>query len=75
MKAALIVLLALALVALVAWAGLCVRPRPLPAFSGTAADAPTATLRLPGDLPAPVARFYGALYGADVSEYVRSRGP
>lgn len=49
---------------LLAWAGLKIKPRPFPSFP-TAAP-PGETLPLPGGLPAPVERFYRALYGESV---------
>ncbi len=49
---------------LLAWVGLQVKPAPFAAYAGT----PTAleTVPLPKGLPAPVARFYRALYGEHI---------
>ena len=68
MKTLAIVLLALGMLALAIWLGLRVRPGPLPPFAGQE-EAPAAareTMPLPDGLPAPVARFYRALYGDEV---------
>ena len=47
-----------------AWLGLRVKPRPLPAFAG---NSPVLeTVPLPEGLPAPVERFYRQLYGDQV---------
>jgi hypothetical protein len=45
----------------VTWIGLRIQPQPLPPVDLTPAD--VATTGLPDDLPAPVARFYQAVYG------------
>jgi hypothetical protein len=46
------------------WLGLQVRPASFPAWPEQ--PAPPATVPLPSGLPEPVARFYRAIYGADV---------
>ncbi len=46
------------------WLGLRVEPAPLPTPSLT--GSPTTVVALPPDLPAPVARFYRALYGRQI---------
>lgn len=56
---------ALALLLLVGWAGLQVRPAPFPAPT-RAEPSSLRTVPLPDDLPAPVARFYRDLYGEEV---------
>ena len=58
------ILMALAVVAALLallWIGVRVRPRPFPRFAQPAG--PVATAPLPAGLPAPVERFYRALYG------------
>jgi hypothetical protein len=64
MKFAFIIVGALALLTVVGWLGLRVKPRPFPAYAG-AAVAPQ-TLPLPAGLPAPVERFYRTVYGGRV---------
>jgi hypothetical protein len=63
------VIIGVAVVFVVGWAGLKVRPAPFAPYGGPAgepaADAPAelGTVPVPSDLPAPVARFYRELYG------------
>lgn len=59
--AALLALLALG------WAGLRVRPAPFPPVAGPPGE--VATVPLPDDLPAPVARFYRELYPGGLPVY------
>lgn len=49
---------------LLGWLGLQVRLAPFPAFSQS--SGPAETMPLPANLPPPVARFYGKVYGGDV---------
>ena len=64
MKIVLIIVGALALLVLVGWLGLQIKPKPFPAY---AAATPTLeTVRLPAGLPAPVERFYRTVYGERV---------
>jgi hypothetical protein len=58
------VVLGIALLVLVGWSGLLVQPAPFPSFSGS--SAPLETVPLPTNLPAPVARFYRAIYGDQI---------
>ena len=61
MKIVLIAFAVLALLLLLGWLGLRVKPRPLPAFAG---NSPVLeTVPLPEGLPAPVERFYRQVYG------------
>jgi len=64
MKPFLIVLLILAALVLIAWLGLKVKPAPFPAYAG--ASPALETIPLPAGLPAPVERFYRAVYGERV---------
>lgn len=64
MKILIIVAGVLALIVLLGWLGLQVRPQPFPAYAGAAA--PLQTVPLPGGLPAPVERFYRTVYGERV---------
>lgn len=61
MKVVMLLALSILVLALVAWAGLRVRPQPLPDFIGPA-GAPE-MLALPSDLAPAVARYYETLYG------------
>jgi len=61
MKILLIIAGALALLILIGWLGLQIKPKPFPAYAGAAA-APQMR-PLPAGLPAPVERFYRAVYG------------
>jgi hypothetical protein len=61
MKILAILLLAVVAVAAAVALGLRIVPRPLPRFDG--AEPPLASVPLPDDLPAPVARWYRDLYG------------
>jgi len=55
------ILIALVVLAGIAWLGLKVKPRSFAPYPGVAAGPDT--VPLPDDLPAPVARFYLAIYG------------
>ncbi len=66
MKTIGIILAVLTGMLLVAWLGLQVQPRPLPPFSGRAAQAEFTAV--PGDLPAPVSRFYDRVYGEEMPQ-------
>jgi hypothetical protein len=64
MKIALILAGALALLVLVGWLGLKLKPKPFPAYP--AATPSLDTVPLPAGLPAPVEKFYRAVYGERV---------
>jgi hypothetical protein len=64
MKIALIIVGIVVALGVVGWAGLQIKPRPLPAFAQP--SGPVDMQPLPDDLPAPVARFYRQLYGDEV---------
>jgi hypothetical protein len=61
---ALIIVGAIVALGVVAWVGLRIKPRPLPAFAQQSGA--VSTQPLPDDLPAPVDRFYCQLYGEQV---------
>ncbi|HDQ73660.1 MAG TPA: hypothetical protein ENN19_16415 [Chloroflexi bacterium] len=58
------ILIVLVAMALVGWLGLRIKPKPFAPYAAQASD--LATVPLPDDLPAPVARFYRAIYGDQV---------
>lgn len=64
MKTLLIVVSVIAALSLVGWLGLQIRPRPFPPYAERSADLKTTAL--PPGLPAPVERFYRALYGEEI---------
>lgn len=64
MKITLRILMAIGSFIALAWAGLQVRPKPFASYP--AQSPPLATMPLPGDLPAPVARYYRQLYGDQI---------
>lgn len=61
MKILLIIPGILAILVLLGWLGLLVKPRPFTSFSGTSSE--TTTIPLPANLPSPVERFYKTVYG------------
>ena len=63
MKILLILVGALVVLVLLAWAGLRVKPRPFPGFRQQSEG--RGTIPLPQGLPAPVERFYRGIYGGD----------
>ncbi len=64
MKILIIVLIVLAGLLFIGWLGLQFKPAPFPAYE---AQAPQfQTIPLPKDLPAPVERFYRAVYGENI---------
>ena len=64
MKAIVIILIVLAALILIGWLGLQVKSTPFPAFAQK--SAPITTIPLPAGLPAPVERFYRAVYGEQI---------
>ena len=64
MKIVLIIVGVLALLVLVGWMGLQIKPNPFPAFAGATPE--LETVPLPTGLPAPVERFYRTVYGERV---------
>jgi len=64
MKILLILLGVLVALVLLGWLGLRIKPRPLPAFPQESGK--LGTTPLPGDLPAPVERFYRQVYGENI---------
>lgn len=64
MKVLLTIAAILAVIVMIGWLGLQIRPRPFPPYAGTAA--PLQTIPLPAGLPAPVQRFYKTLYGDEI---------
>lgn len=64
MKALLIVVGTLVGLVVLGWLGLRIKPAPFPAFPQGSGRAET--IPLPGDLPAPVERFYRQVYGETV---------
>ena len=64
MKILLILVGALALLVLLGWVGLRIKPRSLPAFPQQSEE--RRTIPLPEGLPAPVERFYRQVYGENI---------
>lgn len=64
MKPLIIILSILAVVALIGWLGLQIKPKPFFAHPETTPE--LKTIPIPSDLPAPVERFYKTLYGAEI---------
>ncbi len=64
MKPLVVVVLALAGLSGLVWLGLSIKPAPFPHFSGASVD--RGTVPLPSGLPAPVERFFRAVYGDQV---------
>jgi hypothetical protein len=64
MRILIIVLAAILGLGIIAWAGLQIKPRPLAPYPATTPS--LETVPLPDNLPAPVARFYRAIYGDEV---------
>ena len=65
MKLAVGIVIAVVLLLFVGWIGLQIDPKPFPSFAGSPPEPPS-RVPLPEGLPAPVERFYWALYGDEV---------
>jgi hypothetical protein len=64
MRIAIGILVALAFLVIAGWLGLRVTPKPFDRYPATTRD--LGTISLPDDLPAPVERFYRAVYGDQI---------
>ena len=64
MKILIIIVIVLAALTFLGWLGLQVRPAPFPAYAG--APGTVKTVPLPAGLPAPVERYFRAVYGSQI---------